>query len=1422
MSVSNIVFIDGGNNLLTVAPYVPPPASHASRTETTIFDQVYGGQRRRPGMISLNVQWIPVDDRSGTYQWKGNDVSGQKVKTVTFFGTGGMRGQQQPTKAVTPPGSDYTDAYLSAFAAKPIPTRHVHRLSTAVFDNSAPIPLKPTTIPISTTSSIKTSQTRFVNVNDIQNPSSFERSTPTPSDRSSNYSPSFVAPERSTAYEPFSRTQYSSPHSQTRSTNANDLQTSSSFERSIPTPSDRSSTYSPSFAPEKSTTYESISRTQYSPPQSQTFTSNYATLVRSPVSTMTTTPIPSVDNQRTYTTFHNYSRPVISTYSPPSRSEKTCFESIYKPLPPYSFQAYPPSSGYSAFLPPLSTGLSATPYVPFSSAPITSSFSSTRSSTNERTVLPAPTSEKPLDRPETLLFQHDEDLRSPSRIEKPSPLLTPSPQSPMIREEVKVPSGPSASEESSSVTSEPIRILESTLSKYDSLINQISEVLASVSPLSSTISSMSPGKSVLDYQLSSDSSPVLPHRRLDSEPSQSSTTPKSSDTQRTRESHLIREDSYDKIVTVMSDLDRNLISPSDTQKSSSIREESDDDDIKTPAIEDYRMPSIREEENLKSNTPSLDELQYLSETKQETEPSSFSEHPTMAGAEDQKQEEIQAESTVEETKPSLVEELKTSNIDESQVPSEIKKEQEDEIKAPVIDEKEFVSTTEEEKNQTTKISITSESEILLTTEEGKKEESVTSSTTEPDSPVVNQEEKMELKTSLSALEEQKEIKTEISDISETPIVAEETQEESSISSTVQSESTAVDQEEKVELKTPLHEEEQKEIKTEASDKSETPTMAEEKTEESTISSTVQSESPVVDQEDKVELKTSLQEEEQREIKTEVSDEPEIPIVVEEKKEEPTISVMTDSEGPATHEEEKKEETTSVQLEEPSTIETSSAADSESQGIIREEKIELKTSLQEPEQTPLSTEPSTEYQTSSIIEENKEEPIILSTTDSGSPTITEEEKVEATTLSDEQVNEEIKPESLDQHPISSVVEEKKEETVTSSAINAESPVIDQQEKVDAKIVSEEQEQLKEETKTEALDEHQIPFVTDQKDEELVSSSVTDSVSPTVHEEQAKEDIKTEFSDVSQTSSVIEETKEEALTQTASFDEQSKVEIAQFIEQQTGLLASVPSDAPVTEEVKDISAIKKTSKKARKRVTWDETVIDNEDNGSSSESDTEETTAADRQSTSSESSELQSTSEKSTSSSISTELSTEDNLKTTSPTTAALEIISAEQQISPWSQTEDETAHPTPTTVEVESTPSSQQTIPFDVDESQVTHQEEGTDSRSSPDAQSISTIDSSKEDTLTVDEASTTTSDVVSHEISVDSPSPIVESTPLSSQPIIISPIETLADTISNRYISSDVYHGYLGDHQTTSEVSSCLSECHYFSLLSLGVVECGR
>ncbi|CAF4674775.1 unnamed protein product [Rotaria sp. Silwood2] len=643
-------------------------------------------------MISLNVQWVPVNDRSGAYQWSGNDISNRKVKTVTYFGTGEMRGQKQ-RKSITPPSSDYTDAYLSAFAPKPIPTRHVNRLSTAVFANVAPIPLKPINPPLTKDDSIKTSQTRFININNIQPLKSFDKPAPSSSSQSSTYSSSLIS-ERSTPYEPFSSTQYSSP-------------------------------------------------------QSQTFTSSYSTLLRTPMSTVTTTPTPSADSRRSYTTIQPRFQPILSTVPIVSRSE-TSYGNLYRPMPPYSFDSYPPSNTYTTSL---STSSSSTqsaykPQVPFQSPSLFSSYNINQSSLREPLFRSTTKMETQIDHPETFSFQQDEDTRS-SRIEQPSPIIHPPPPSPITREELNIEPEPLHMEELTDVSSEPIRILESTLNKYDSLINQISEVLASVSPMSSTVSSLSPGKSVLDYDLSSDSSLISPTSRTKIQPLEQTTTTTTvvSTTEQTKPSHLIRRDSYDKIITVISDIDKEIASPSDTQTSSStITEEKEE--TKTLLVDEQQVPPITEKQDEETKVASTEEYQASSVLMEQKEDQaktlSTEEQPTLLLTEEKKQEETKTLSADDHQIPSIIqkekEEAKTLSVDEQQV-LPITEKQDEEIKTVSTEEHQLLSISTEKKEDEGKAVSTDEQPALLVTEEEKRDETKTISTDDHQILLAIQEEK---------------------------------------------------------------------------------------------------------------------------------------------------------------------------------------------------------------------------------------------------------------------------------------------------------------------------------------------------------------------------------------------------------------------------------------------------------------------------------------------------------------------------------------------------------------------------------------------------------------------------------------------------------------------------------------------------------
>jgi hypothetical protein len=1261
-------------------------------------------------MISLNVQWIPVADRSGTYQWNGSDTSSRKEKIVTFFGTGEMRGQQQ-AKAITPPSSDYTDAYLSTFSSKSIPTRHIHRLNTSVFANSVPIPLKPTSTPLFTSNSMKTSQTRFDDTNNSQ--------------------------------------------------------TSNLFNKPVASSSTRSSTYSPSFVPERPTTYDTFSSKPFSSPQSQTFTSSYSTLLRPHVSTFTSTPSPTVDNQRSYSTFETRSQPSQSTFPTVYRSQ-TSYESIFKPMPPYSIQSYPPSNTYTTSLETSSTGSAYKPYIPFQSPPLSTSSNISQSSTSQRTVVPTAKIEKQIDRPETLLFQHDEDIRS-SRIGKPSPIISPSPESPYIREELKVEPERLHMEELLTTSSAPIQILENTINKYDSLINEISEVLASVSPLSSTVSSMSPGKSVLDYQLSSDNSPVLPHKRIETQPSPRSTTTsfKSSSAQ---PSHLIREDSYDKIVTAISDLDTVMISPSDTQETpATIKEE---EEAYTSPRDESHAPSTTEEEKIKSNIPSLDDYQSQFGTGQEKE------------------------------------EVKTPSV---------LQEEEKEATVPLTDEHQTSSSIEKEKEEI-KISKSDEYQTSPVTEEEKKEESQTTSTGEQQPLSITQEEREESIPSLieeqqvSTLDEKEDKETKATSI-----------DKHQIPSTDQPETESIPEKEKDEQTTAV-----------SVDEHPTVSFAEEKKEETKTLFTDE------------QTTTSITPDENKESATSLAEEQQIPSSTE-KEDKETKTTSTDEHHFASA---SKEKEVNISLTDQPQIEA----------VTDEEKKE-------------------ESQAASAVEETKEEAKTLPTDEQQTPLVTREEEQELTAS------------SVDEEQVSTLTEKEDKETKTTSVDEHRipSPSIE-----GTKVLPSGEHQLplesqeeKVETENTVPEEHQISSVTEQEAEETKTQSSAEHQTPSAVKEETTISLPEESQILSATlpsnisADEISQSIESKSDEKKVIDQQSTIETisenAEFVQEQTGLLTNVPNDKSVIEETEQASNDIMSATKTGKRVTWDEAVVDNEDDESSlSQSLTEESsiseapaiktgednstiatiekklmtideskTTADQQIMSSDINETQLIPDQTinlpTSIESSIPSSSAIDQQITKPESTDLQTTSTEEQLSSSSYSQDQTNQQATTDEQVHQTDViEQQTIPSDsterqtisstplevssnLTESQLYDSEGEICSISLADAQTVSTTDSSKEDTLTsdvisnediikpaeelglkeevtVDEHKIETSSQIAENIPHEFQTSAIENTTPSSRLVIVSPIDTLEDTVANRYISSDVYHGYSSDHKQFLQV----------------------
>ncbi|CAF3622999.1 unnamed protein product [Rotaria sordida] len=1435
------------SDVLPLVSYTPLQISSSTTSESTIFEQVYGGHRRRPAMISLNVQWVPVSDRSGTYQWSGNDVNNRKVKTVTFFGTGEMRGQKQ-SQAITPPRSDYTDAYLSAFAPKPISTKHVHRLSTAVFANAAPIPLKPITPSLSTNDSMKTSHTRFININNIQPSKPFDKPTPSSSSQSSTYSSSFIS-DRSTKYEPFSSTQYSSP-------------------------------------------------------QSQTFASSYSTLIHTPMSTVTTTPSPSVDNQRSYATVQPHFQPLLSTLPIVSQS-KTSYGNIYKPIPAYSYESYPPSNTYTTSLSSSSTQSTYKPQVPFQSVPLPSSYNINQSNIREPLFQSTTKMETQIDRPETFVVQHDEDSRS-SRIEKPLPIINPPPQSPITREELKIEPERLHMEELTEISSEPIRTLENTLDKYDSLINQISEVLASVSPLSSKVSSMTAGKSVHDYQTSSDSSSVLPITRTQIQPSESSTTTMvtMSTTDQPKPSHLIRRDSYDKIVTVIKDIDKEIFSSDTPLSSATIKEEKEE--AKPSLVHEQQLSPIVEKEDKEAKIASTEEQQVssvLTEQKEDQAKAlSTDEQQTSSVTQEEKQyakillvDEQQALPIIEQQDK----ETKISSTEEQQVSSISTEQKKDEVKTLSTEEQHAPSVTEEEKREETKTISTDDHQIPSAIQEEKQEANV-SLVDEQQISAITEKEDQEIKAasteehqapSLTAEEKLEETKTLSVDEHQILSTIQEEKEETKPLSVDEQQVLPINEERDEETKTVSTEErqvssistEQKEDETKAlsTDEQQAPTV----TKETKTLSIDEQQNLLTTQEEKPETKASLVHEqqalpiiEQREEEKQVTstEEQQVSSVLTEQKEEEAKTLSTDEQqAPSVTEQEKGEETKTVSVDEHITpsitadekieeTKTSSVDDHQVPSTTQEEKEEGKTLLVGEQQVSLVTEKedeerktasTEEYQVPSISTEWKEdEAKVLSTEQQQVPSVTEEEKQEETKIlsTDEQqiqaiTEEEKKKEpttiSVDEHPSTALIEEKAEEPKVSTSEEHQFPSVSVENRVET-VTTSTTEKEKEEPSTQLSDEHQIQWPVQEETKVPIS---TEQEAPIISNE----------------------------LQAMSVAPSSDIAVSEIAQssQQIVLQENIAHDVfAETETSKTITDLEST-KRPGKRVTWDETVVDNEDaENSSLESVTEETSTT-------ETSITTKPEEDSTAATIDNEyviipkseisvdqqIIPSDVIKsqiTSDVNFSDLQIISTEQQVSTSTYSDDQTSLQAATSEQIHPIDiPEKQIISFDSTERQTesfgplepsSTFSESTDKEitssdltklslgineqqirpTSPlDSQSVSLTDSSKEDTLTVDEISTTTSDIISSEdvskheeelestktepkeemtidlhkietssqiaenIPRESETSTIESTTISLQPTIISPIDTLSDIIANRYISSDVYHGCLGEQK---------------------------
>jgi hypothetical protein len=343
------------------------------------------------------------------------------------------------------------------------------------------------------------------------------------------------------------------------------------------------------------------------------------------------------------------------------------------------------------------------------------------------------------------------------------------------------------------------------------------------------------------------------------------------------------------------------------------------------------------------------------------------------------------------------------------------------------------------------------------------------------------------------------------------------------------------------------------------------------------------------------------------------------------------------------------------------------------------------------------------------------------------------------------------------------------------------------------------------------ENQDPITTvieeEKEDRQLSSSS-----------DQANDETKTLSFDEHQTPSLIDEKKKEVEISPV-YEQQQQPTTTELAQQQTDLLSHLTNVETTEEQTVQTSPNKKNDKHVR----WGEIMINSDDSESSlSESPTEEETSSSEISITTTENEYLVSNKSSTileqeinSSTFIENVDVDDQMNTITLIESSnlndQQIISTKPTELPnlvitrriKSSSSPETSSSTSDSID-------QQTTSSDLNESQSSEDEEVISSESSGETQFISTIDPSNQDTFTIDEPSTTISSVVNNE-STDSPAEEIESNKaepfteneigLLSLPIIESPINTLIDSISTRYISSDVYHGYLGDHTQFVEVS---------------------
>jgi hypothetical protein len=304
--------------------------------------------------------------------------------------------------------------------------------------------------------------------------------------------------------------------------------------------------------------------------------------------------------------------------------------------------------------------------------------------------------------------------------------------------------------------------------------------------------------------------------------------------------------------------------------------------------------------------------------------------------------------------------------------------------------------------------------------------------------------------------------------------------------------------------------------------------------------------------------------------------------------------------------------------------------------------------------------------------------------------------------------------------------------------------------------------------------------------------------------------------------------------------------QFIQQQINLLSTVPSDEAITEESNVSHAEVTPDKKNRKRVTWSEKVTDNEDDESSSyQSLIEESSSSEPPSTVTEKEgitidEPTMVADQQFSTSTSTELQTEPAILSSHPEPQIDMPVVADKQIDspvsiePLSELSVSPNHHVPSIDSTEnhvdvtgrqtrssssSTTSSpfsdsvdQQTVSSDLIESLSNSNDQLTvlpiitsnvviNDHINKEVEALESTETKSKEIIPIDEYKLEFSTQLAKDAQDESEISPAATRSLSSSPIVISPINTLTDSIATRYISSDVYHGYLGEHKQFTQVS---------------------